>query len=119
MNGSTNEKIGIGLFKQTIKCSNIVSHQKKKISYIKTFSKKKFNKKNSKFFIFKIYYDFISFLDARARSIDFLLLILFIDRCGYFDLSVFLVLILFLIVFRELIIYLAGIYKSYKEYEKI
>ena len=92
---------------------------KKKISYIKTFSKKKFNKKNSKFFIFKIYYDFISFLDARARSIDFLLLILFIDRCGYFDLSVFLVLILFLIVFRELIIYLAGIYKSYKEYEKI
>ena len=91
----------------------------KKKQFIKKFSKKKFSKKNSNFLIFKIYYCFISFLDARARSIDFLLLILFIDRCGYLDLSVFLILILLLIIFREVVIFSAGIYKSYYEYKNI
>jgi len=66
----------------------------------------------------KWYFRYTSFLDSRARSTDSLLLVLFIDFTFAYDLSVLLLAISLLIVLRAIIMYLAGVYFSFKVYDE-
>ena len=63
------------------------------------------------------YHRYASFLDARARSVDFLLLILIIDRVFDYNLSELLLILSALIVLRALVMYAAGIYSAFKVYK--
>ena len=67
--------------------------------------------------ISKWYYRYIAFLDARARSIDFLLLLLIIDRFVDYYVSEVLLTFSVLIVLRAMSMYLAGIYLDFKVYK--
>ena len=65
----------------------------------------------------KLYFRYTSFLDGRARSIDFLLLVLVIDSF-YDNCSLLLLILTILILLRSITIYIAGVYfisKAYKE----
>ena len=66
----------------------------------------------------KFYYLFISFLDARARSIDLLLLILILDNTLKFNLNFLLLIITFFIVLRSIVMNLAGLYISFKAFKE-
>jgi len=63
------------------------------------------------------YHRYASFLDARARSVDFLLLILIIDRVFDYNLSELLLILSVLLVLRAIVIYAAGIYSAFKVYK--
>jgi len=67
--------------------------------------------------ITKWYYRYVSFLDARARSIDFLLLLLMIDRFFYYNLSEALLILSILIVLRAMLMYVAAVYGAFKYYK--
>lgn len=67
--------------------------------------------------ITKWYYRYVSFLDARARSIDSLLLILLIDRVFDYNLSELLLILSMLLVLRAVVIYIASMYSSFKVYK--
>jgi len=66
--------------------------------------------------IAKWYYKCEPFLDARARSVDSLLLILFIDNMFDYDLSKLLLILSVLIISRAVVMYLAGMYFAFKVY---
>lgn len=63
----------------------------------------------------KWYFRYTAFLDGRARSIDFLLLVLLIDKLYAIN-SLILIILSILILIRSLIIYLAGVYFIFKVY---
>lgn len=65
----------------------------------------------------KCYYRFQSILDPRARSIDFLLLILIIDETLYFDVSGMLLFLSVIIILRALVSFLASFYYSFQIYK--
>ena len=65
----------------------------------------------------KLYFLYISLLDARARSVDFLLLILILDKNLQLNLDILLIILVFLIVIRSVVMYLAGIYMSFKAFK--
>jgi phosphatidylglycerophosphate synthase len=75
---------------------------------------------NSKKFkgIDKLYYRYVSFLDERARSIDFLILILLVDKIFVYDLSLLLLILSILIILREIVMHVAGIYLTFKTYKR-
>ena len=62
----------------------------------------------------KWYFRCISFLDARARSIDFLLLLLIIDRVFDYNLSELLLILSVALVLRAILMHVAGIYSAFK-----
>jgi hypothetical protein len=66
----------------------------------------------------KWYFRYISFLDSRARSIDSLLLVLLIDFTYNYDLSMLLLTLSLLIILRAIIMYIAGVYFSFKVYDE-
>ena len=68
-------------------------------------------------FLVKWYHRYVSFLDARARSIDFLLLILVIDRAFDDNLSEILVVLSLCLISRAIIMYAASIYSALKVYK--
>jgi phosphatidylglycerophosphate synthase len=67
--------------------------------------------------IIKWYYRYISFLDSRARSIDFLLLILFFNKMEFYDFSEILLIFSVLIILREIIMHIASIFQTFKSYK--
>jgi len=67
--------------------------------------------------IAKLYYRYESFLDARARSIDFLLLILFVDTMFDYNLSELLLTLSVLVILRAMVMYVAGVYFTFKVYK--
>lgn len=66
-----------------------------------------------------LYYNYISLLDARARSIDFLLVILIFDKFIEFNISILLLILSTLIVLRSIVILCGGFYLAFKEFNKI
>jgi len=68
-------------------------------------------------FLVKWYHRYVSFLDARARSIDFLLLILIIDSSYDDDLSELLLALSLFLILRAIVMYLASIYSALKVYK--
>jgi phosphatidylglycerophosphate synthase len=74
------------------------------------------NKQNSA--LKKWYFRYISFLDARSRSVDFLLLLLLIDFTCSYDLSTLLLSLSVLIVLRSVVMYIAGVYFTFKVYKE-
>jgi phosphatidylglycerophosphate synthase len=68
--------------------------------------------------IAKWYYKYEAFLDARARSIDFLLLILLVDVFFNYDLSILLLALSMLIVLRSVVMYVAGVYFALNVYKE-
>lgn len=68
--------------------------------------------------ISNFYYNYISFLDARARSIDFLLLMLILNKIYNNNLSIILLILSLLIVLRSIVMNFASIYFSLKVYGK-
>jgi hypothetical protein len=64
--------------------------------------------------VVKWYYRYISFLDARARSIDFLLLLLIIDKVFVYNLSELFLILSMALVLRAVLMYVAGIYSAFK-----
>jgi len=64
----------------------------------------------------KWYYRYQYILDSRARSIDFLLLILIIDVLVDYDISGYLLILSILLVLRALITHIASIYYAFKTY---
>ena len=67
--------------------------------------------------IAKWYYGYQSFLDARARSIDFLLLVLIVDTMFDYNLSKLLLTLSVLIILRAIVMYAAGVYLAFKVYK--
>jgi len=65
----------------------------------------------------KWYVRYQSILDTRARSIDFLLLILIIDIMLDYDVSGFLLILSILLVLRAIIIHAASIYYAFQIYK--
>jgi hypothetical protein len=65
----------------------------------------------------KLYYSYQSILDARARSIDFLLLILLIDNIYDYNISKLLLSLSVLIILRGIVMYAAGVYLAFKVYK--
>ena len=77
-------------------------------------------KKNTKINKYlKIYKIYISFLDERARGIDFLLLILLLDKVFNLDVNIVLIFLSFLILLRSVIKYFATSYLAFKNYKDI
>jgi len=68
--------------------------------------------------IANLYYHYQSILDARARSIDFLLLILLVDKIFDYDLSKLLLSLSMLIVLRSLVKYVADFYYAFNVYKE-
>jgi len=66
--------------------------------------------------IVKWYHRYEAILDARARSIDFLLLVLLVDFVFDYDLSILLLFLAFLIVLRSVVMYAAGAYYTFNVY---
>lgn len=66
-----------------------------------------------------LYYNYVAFLDARARSIDFLLAILIFDRITDHNFSILLLVLSMLIVLRSLVILFGGFYLAFNEFNKI
>jgi len=66
----------------------------------------------------KWYSRYTSFLDARSRSIDSLLLILLIDFTFSYDLSILLLTLSVLIISRAIIMYVAGVYFAFNVYRE-
>ena len=67
--------------------------------------------------IAKLYYSYQSILDARARSIDFLLLILLVDNMFDYNISKLLLSLSVLIILRGIVMYAAGVYLAFKVYK--
>ena len=65
----------------------------------------------------KWYFRYTSFLDGRARSIDFLLLTLVIDSIYNYNSSLLLILSI-LIILRSVVLYIAGVYFSFHVYSE-
>jgi hypothetical protein len=65
----------------------------------------------------KWYFRYTSFLDGRARSIDFLLLTLIIDSVYNYG-SMLLLILSVLIILRSIVLYLAGVYFSFNVYSE-
>ena len=65
----------------------------------------------------KWYYKYQCLLDARARSIDFLLLILIIDNFLNYNTKYLLMCLSILLIFRALVIFSAGIYYTFQIYK--
>ena len=65
----------------------------------------------------KWYALYISILDDRSRSIDFLLLIILFDYILDYDLTFLLLSLSLLIVLRAIVIYVAGFYFAFKVYD--
>ena len=65
----------------------------------------------------KWYALYISILDDRSRSIDFLLLIILFDYILDYDLTFLLLSLSILIVLRAIVIYVAGFYFAFKVYD--
>jgi len=68
--------------------------------------------------IVKWYYRYEALLDARARSIDFLLLVLLVDFVLDYDLSILLLFLSMLIVLRSVVTYAAGVYYAFNAYKE-
>ena len=69
--------------------------------------------------ITKWYYRYEAFLDARARSIDFLLLVLLVDVVFDYSLSILLLSLSMLIILRSIVMYMAGIYYAFNVYRGV
>ena len=63
-----------------------------------------------------IYNFYTSFLDARARNIDFLILILLIDGISDVDITFLLLILSALIILRAIVEYIATIYLAFQNY---
>ena len=66
--------------------------------------------------ITKLYNIYTSFLDARARSTDFLILILLIDRISDVDITFLLLILSALIILRDIVQYVATAYLAFQNY---
>ena len=66
--------------------------------------------------ITKLYNIYTSFLDARARSTDFLILILLIDRISDVDTNFLLLVLSSLIIIRAIVEYIATAYLAFQNY---
>ena len=66
--------------------------------------------------ITKLYHIYISFLDARARGTDFLILILLIDRMSNIDTNFLLIVFSSLIILRGIVEYVATAYLASQNY---
>jgi len=67
--------------------------------------------------ITKLYNIYTSFLDARARSTDFLILILLIDGISDVDITVLLLILSALIILRDIVQYVATTYLAFQNYK--
>jgi hypothetical protein len=67
--------------------------------------------------ITKLYNIYTSFLDARARSTDFLILILLIDGISDVDITVLLLILSVLIILRAIVEYVATTYLAFQNYK--
>ncbi len=84
----------------------------------KKFKKSKIENPKANQGLTKIYNNYISFLDARARSTDFLLLILILDNLTDGNLKILIAILLVLIVLRSLVMHLASTYYVFKFYKE-
>ena len=66
--------------------------------------------------ITKLYYIYTSFLDARARSTDFLILILLIDKISDVDITFLLLILSALTILRAIVEYVATSYLTFQNY---
>ena len=66
--------------------------------------------------ITKLYNIYTSFLDARARSTDFLILILLINRMPDIDTNFLLLVLSSLIILRAIVEYIATTYLAFQNY---
>ena len=66
--------------------------------------------------ITKLYNIYTSFLDERARGIDFLVLILLIDGISNIDVSFLLLILSALIILRAIVQYVATTYLAFQNY---
>ena len=101
------------LYLQKIEKDYSDSNKKKIISKFKEGlrQKKKMNK------ILKLYNIYISFLDERARGVDFLLLILLFDKISDKDITFLILILSILIILRASVKYFATTYLAYKTYK--
>ena len=67
--------------------------------------------------ITKLYNIYTSFLDARARSTDFLVLILLIDGISDVDITFLLLILSALIILRAFVRYIATVYLAFQNYK--
>ena len=108
----------LNLFADYIYLKDIVSNSSEKDNKVSNNEYENINKDSGKSVdIVKWYYRYIAFLDGRARSIDFLLLFLIIDRFVDYYVSEALLILSILIVLRAMLMYLAGIYLAFKVYK--
>ena len=86
-------------------------HDKKKNNFEEDLRQGKKMKK-----ITKLYNIYTSFLDARARSTDFLILILLIDGISDIDITFLLLILSALIILRAIVEYVATTYLAFQNY---
>ena len=98
------------LYYKNISDDNIIQ-DKKKNNFEENLRQGKKMKK-----ITKLYNIYTSFLDARARSIDFLILILLIDGISDVDITFLLLILSALIILRAIIEYVATTYLAFQNY---
>jgi hypothetical protein len=98
------------LFYKNIK-DDLTTHEKKKNNFEKNLREGKKMKKMT-----KLYNSYTSFLDARARSTDFLILILLINRMSDVDTNFLLLVLSSLIILRAIVEYIATAYLAFQNY---
>ena len=91
---------------------NCTTQDKKKNNFEENLRQGKKMKK-----ITNLYYIYTSFLDARARSTDFLILILLIDGISDLGIKVLLLILSSLIILRAIVEYFATTYLAYQNYK--
>lgn len=99
------------LYYKSIKDDHAIK-DKKKNNFEKNLRQGKKLKK-----ITKLYNIYTSFLDARARSTDFLILILLIDRISDVDITFLLLILSALIILRDIVQYVATAYLAFQNYK--
>lgn len=90
---------------------DLTTHDKKKNNFEKDLRQGKKMK-----IITKLYNIYTSFLDARARSTDFLVLILLIDGISDVDITFLLLILSALIILRAIVEYVATTYLAFQNY---
>ena len=98
------------LFYKNIK-DDLTTHEKKKNNFEKNLREGKKMKKMT-----KLYNSYTSFLDARARSTDFLILILLINRMSDVDTNFLLLVLSSLIILRAIVEYIATACLAFQNY---
>ena len=88
------------------------------VSIRSTGFEEKLRDKNNRTGIAKLYFLYESFLDARSRNIDFLLLILFFEVAFDYNLQLVLLILSVLILLRSIVKFVASVYFVFNVYNE-